>query len=269
VRVENGAKLSVTLPSSRVLYVRSPMGEAEITLKPREVLAFEKLALAPPSARVRGALDVAMKRGLFATGFGPNYYRGFIDRARISWLSPSLPRRRFGGDGDNSTGRARRAGVRPRAAIAPSFSAAGSPKRRGGTGRDDGAASRAAPARSLGLPRVARRRLGPWTFAEWQALASAGYQLGLRKRVPHGRRARSTGVAGQKTIPAVPQSTETSSWTATIVAAPSLGASYQVGARFAVGVEATLNVLGFRRIDDGTFTVSLLPTAYAGLTMGL
>ena len=81
VRVENGAKLTVTLPSSQTVYVRSRLGEAEVTLKPREIVPFDRLALGPPSARVRGALDLAMKRGLFATGFGPNYYRGFIDQS--------------------------------------------------------------------------------------------------------------------------------------------------------------------------------------------
>jgi hypothetical protein len=115
---------------------------------------------------------------------------------------------------------------------------------------------------------------GAWgqsVFAEWRALASAGYRIGFRKQrfVGFGVLEVGGGVAGQKTTPANAEKSESSSWTGMVLAAPGLGASYQLGDRFAVGVEGALNVLGFRRLDDRTVNVSFLPTAFVGVAMDL
>jgi hypothetical protein len=54
-----------------------------------------------------------------------------------------------------------------------------------------------------------------------------------------------------------------------LVGAPMVGASFQLGEHVAVGAEGVLNVLGFRRIDDRSVSVSLLPSVYAGVTVDL
>ena len=274
VRVENGAKLTVTLPASQVVFVRSRLGETEVTLKPRETLAFERLALGPPTARVRGALDLAMKRGLFATGFGPNYYRGFIDQSADFVAVP------FPTDSEAPATPSGPSGASPDAAES---------KPRGWRSRAIflGAGVTESVGRGLG-PMVALRLGwrpqdptgfvisldGAWgqsTFAEWRALASAGYRIGFRKQkfVGFGVLELGGGAAGQKTTPSNPQSSDTTSWTGTLFAAPGLGASYQVTDNIAVGAEGALNLLGFRRLDDRNITVSLLPTVYLGATMDL
>jgi hypothetical protein len=273
VRVENGARLALMLPSSRVVYVRSSMGEAEVTLKPREIVAFDRLALGPPTARVRGALDLAMKRGLFATGFGPNYYRGFIDQSADFVAVP------FPSDAD----------ALATAGGAPASADAAEPKLRGWRSRALFLGGGVTDSVGRGLGAMAALRLGmrpqdpsgftvsidgAWgqsAFAEWRALASAGYRIGFRKQkfVGFGALELGGGVAGQKKGPTIAQSNESSSWTGAILAAPTLGASYQVGDRIAVGAEGVFNLLGFRRLDDQNVTVSFLPTAYVGVTMDL
>ena len=274
VRVENGAKLTVALPASRVVYVRSRLGEAEVTLKPREVVAFERLVLGPPTARARGALDLAMKRGLFATGFGPNYYRGFIDQTADFVAVP------FPVDADGSTTTA--------GGSSSAVSDAAEPKARGWKSRAVFLGGGVTESIGRGLGPMAAMRLGlrpqeptgltfsldgAWgqsSFIEWRTLAAVGYRIGFRKQRFTGFGALEVGggMAGQKTAsPTDPDGAI--SWTGTILGAPGIGASYQVMDRVAVGAEGSLNVLGFRRVDDGTVTVSLLPTAYLGLAMDL
>jgi len=273
VRVENGAKLTVTLPASQLVYVRSRLGEAEVTLKPRETVSFDRLALGPPTARVRGALDLAMKRGLFATGFGPNYYRGFIDQT-ADFVAVPFP------DADVAPAGGSAAGASPDAAES---------KSRGWHSRSVFLGGGVTESVGHGLGVMAALRLGlrpqdptgfvasldgAWgqsSFAEWRALASAGYRIGFRKQrfVGFGALEVGAGVAGQKTSASVAQGNDTTSWTGTLLAAPLLGGSYQLADHIAVGAEGALNVLGFRRLDDQTVTISLLPTVYLGVTMDL
>lgn len=271
VRVENGARLAMSLPPSRVVYVRSRMGEAEVTLKPREVVAFDRLVLAPPTARVRGALDLAMKRGLFAAGFGPNYYRGFIDQS-ADFVAVPFPT----DDAAATSGSAPSADTgeyKPRGWRYRSLFLGGGVTESVGHGLGAMAALRLGlrPQDPTGFTASLDGAWGQSAFAEWRVLASAGYRLGIRKQkfVGYGALELGGGVAGQRTTPNVAQSNDTSSWTGTIFAAPALGGSYQVGDRIAVGAEAVLNVFGFRRLDDRTVSVSLLPTAYVGVTMDL
>jgi hypothetical protein len=275
VRVENGAKLALTLPPSRVVYVRSRMGEAEVTLKPSEIVAFDRLILAPPTARVRGALDLAMKRGLFAAGFGPNYYRGFIDQSAEFVAVP------FPVDNDPlATASGGPTGV-PADAAEPTLRGwrnralflGGGVTQSVGRGLGTMAALRLGlrPQDPTGFTASIDGAWGQSVFAEWRALASAGYRIGFRKQrfVGFGVLEVGGGVAGQKTTPANAEKSESSSWTGMVLAAPGLGASYQLGDRLAVGVEGALNVLGFRRLDDRTVNVSFLPTAFVGVAMDL
>lgn len=274
VRVENGARLTVALPSARTMYVRSPLGEAEILLKPGEVVTFDQIALGPPTARVRGALDLAMKRGLFATGFGPNYYRGFIDQS-ADFVAVPFPE----------------AETPAQASVAPNGGGADAmdTKAKGWSARALYLGGGVTESVGRGLGAMAGLRLGwrpqdpsgftisldgAWgqgPFSEWRVLASGGYRFGFRRNrfTAFGGVEIGAGLAGQKTTPTSAESGDASAWSGAFLAAPGLGATYQLGDRIAVGLEGTLNVLGYRRADEGTITASLLPAVYLGVAMDL
>jgi hypothetical protein len=81
VRTEAGFAVNLLLPAGQTLFVRSHDREAELNLRPGQSVALERLAFRPSGVRPRDALDSSLRRGLFATGFGPAYYRGFVDSA--------------------------------------------------------------------------------------------------------------------------------------------------------------------------------------------
>ena len=61
--------------------MRNQRGQATVQLAAGERFALDRVRLAENDTRARGALESALRRGLFATTFGPGYYRGFVDRA--------------------------------------------------------------------------------------------------------------------------------------------------------------------------------------------
>src|SRR6185436_19918898 len=81
VRTEPGFAVNLVVPSGETLFVRSQEREAEVTLAPGQTQSIERLAFRASGVRPRDALDSSLRRGLFATGFGPAYYRGFVDRS--------------------------------------------------------------------------------------------------------------------------------------------------------------------------------------------
>jgi hypothetical protein len=79
LRAEEGFRVTIALPARETLYLRSSRGEVNLRPEPGSRLRFEDLRWAPADVRARGALESALRRGLFAARFGPNYYRGFAD----------------------------------------------------------------------------------------------------------------------------------------------------------------------------------------------
>ena len=77
---ENGHPLRLVLPADRVWYVHTALGEAEVRPTPGARIGLRELAFFVAPTRLRGALEASLHDGLFATPFGPSYYRGFIDR---------------------------------------------------------------------------------------------------------------------------------------------------------------------------------------------
>ena len=80
-RPDPGAEVSLVLPAERVLYVHAGAGEARFRLRSGEAVLYSELSLSEPSMRARGSLGDAMTAGLFASAFGPSYYRRFVDQA--------------------------------------------------------------------------------------------------------------------------------------------------------------------------------------------
>jgi hypothetical protein len=85
VHAESGARVALVVPPDQSLYVRTVAGESELRLAAGEVGVLDSLQLSPQNMRPRGALESALRRGLFATPFGPAYYRGHVDNL------PNLP----------------------------------------------------------------------------------------------------------------------------------------------------------------------------------
>ncbi|HWA73975.1 MAG TPA: caspase family protein [Polyangiaceae bacterium] len=71
---------SLLIPAGRTIYLRSGQQESQFRSSAGQAVAFETLRFAASPERSRGALDDALRRGLFATRFGHGYYSGFIER---------------------------------------------------------------------------------------------------------------------------------------------------------------------------------------------
>jgi hypothetical protein len=80
LRVERHLPVLLALPGNEVLFLRNDRGEVTLSPAAGATVRIESLRLATAEVRARGSLDSALRRGLFATRFGPAYYRGFVDR---------------------------------------------------------------------------------------------------------------------------------------------------------------------------------------------
>jgi hypothetical protein len=81
MRADRGFRVALAVPAGDTLYLRTGRRESAIRLTPNQTLDIETLPFAEAQMRSRGALDASLRRGLFATEFGPSYYRGFVDRS--------------------------------------------------------------------------------------------------------------------------------------------------------------------------------------------
>lgn len=257
LRAENGARLAIALPSSMPMYVRNAQGEAELTLKPGETIAFDRIVFGPPAARVRGALDLAMRRGLFAAGFGPNYYRGFIDQSTEFVPVPlpeadTVPAIAVPDEGKGWRQRAVYLGGGVTESIGRGLGAMGA-VRLGWRPQD-----------ASGFTVSLDGAWGKGVFSEWRAVVSAGYRVGLRvQRVNlFGGIEVGGGVVSQTAT------ADASGLSGTLLAAPMVGATYQLADRFALGFEGALNAVACRSETGSTIAV-FLPSALLGVAMDL
>ncbi len=72
--------MTLAVPAGETLYLRNKRGQTTVRLAAGERYALDRVQFAEDEVRARGALESALRRGLFATTFGPSYYRGFVDR---------------------------------------------------------------------------------------------------------------------------------------------------------------------------------------------
>lgn len=80
MRAEPRFRVTLVVPARETLYLRNARGEAVLQPEVGARVRFEGIHLQPSDVRARGALETSLRRGLFATRFGPDYYRGFADR---------------------------------------------------------------------------------------------------------------------------------------------------------------------------------------------
>lgn len=77
---EAGAQISYRFSAERPFYIISPDGESAITPTAGQDLDLATLPAGMSQARPRGSLETSMRKGLFATAYGPAFYRGFVGR---------------------------------------------------------------------------------------------------------------------------------------------------------------------------------------------
>jgi len=87
LRPEKGFSLRLALPAGRRIFVTTQQGEAELRLADGETFGLSDLVFRPADRAARGSVSSAFREGLFATPFGPAYYRGFVDQTGL----PSVP----------------------------------------------------------------------------------------------------------------------------------------------------------------------------------
>jgi len=89
VELENGLRLldahltgtlALALPADGVAYLRAGRGEARLKLGPGAAVALAQLDFREPGAASRGSIEQSFHDRLFASPFGLEYYRGFVDR---------------------------------------------------------------------------------------------------------------------------------------------------------------------------------------------
>jgi hypothetical protein len=80
VHAEHGVTLALAIPAAGTSYLRTPSGEATLEPTTGRRIDLAGITLRPSSSRARGAMDMALRRGLFSEPFGPAYYSGFVDR---------------------------------------------------------------------------------------------------------------------------------------------------------------------------------------------
>jgi hypothetical protein len=263
VHVESGGAATIILPAETRVYVHCRQGETSIRLEPRQSIAFDALAFGPPSERARGALDTALRRGLFRTAFGANYYRGFIDR-EPEFVSVSIA------DGDAASpidrdkvdAKASSGSLGPRSSYALYF----------GGGIEQSVAKGLDPLASFRFAVTPNGATGPVVgvdgglaradrMAEWRGLVSVGYRLGLRRGgfVAFAGASAVGGVLGQRAIDGSQASSPA------LGVAPFLGAHYDFSDHLGVGLQADAPLLAYQR--DGRAALSLLSDVFAGLVV--
>jgi hypothetical protein len=111
---EERFQFELRVPSGERLYVHGGGKEASFVLRPGEHRPLASILLEPVAMRPRGALETALNNGLFATPFGPVYYRIFAQTRQD--LTPVAQNRATNGFDSEATAMAI---DRPRTAIAP------------------------------------------------------------------------------------------------------------------------------------------------------
>jgi len=67
----------IAIPDQAIAYLRTAAGEAKLPIS--GAIALAQLVLAPGDVSSRGSLEVAYQTQLFSSGYGRQYYQGYVD----------------------------------------------------------------------------------------------------------------------------------------------------------------------------------------------
>jgi hypothetical protein len=250
----------VLVPANALLYVRGGDHEASFRAGGGEIVAYERLVFAGLAARSRGALDDAIRRGLFAAPYGRSYYDGVVDQMP-SFIAVDFP------VGADASGAAYWRTARFDGLL-------GAPKLVLGGGLSVGVANEVPlthgvkvgirPAHGSGAAfsaHVLRAVDGPLT--EWNALASVGYLWSI----PYGPVRGWGGAALGGGVLAQAVEGRSTRHSAAASFGPVLGLSVDLGSSLGLWSEFELAGLLHRR--DARSVVSFAPTGWLGASWRL
>jgi len=260
IRGELGYVADLVIPAGRTIYVRAVSGEARFDARAGETVSFDTLRFVPPPSRTRGALEEAVRRGLFAGEFGRGYYRGFIDQAA-----------------DFSPVSFEEAATAVRAAPAPTPATAGAGngvKAVVGVGLSDSVAQNlgASGGLRLGLRPRERRgafasfdllRAGEPAVAEWRALGTAGWLSALEA----GRLRGWLGVFAGGGLVSQTADGASARWSGMLTAGPAAGAEVGVSSLWGLWAEVQVSENVYR--EESRMVTSLSPSLWIGVSLGL
>lgn len=86
-----GTAVALALPAQSDVFVRRVDSEAELYAGTQRA-RIDALRFAPRALVARGSLERELRVALFATAYGPTYYRGYIDSAGLSGVSFAAPK---------------------------------------------------------------------------------------------------------------------------------------------------------------------------------
>jgi hypothetical protein len=263
LRGERGYLADLLIPAGVTIYVRADDREARFQSLPGRTTPFADLSFQPRRDRPRGALEDALRRGLFSSEFGRGYYTGLVDQGGdfvpvsfppglVVRAPTQAPQPRVDADaGARPAAWSLFLGVGGSSSVARELDAAGS-GRIGVRPR-----ARAGAMGSIDLARAA----GPG-LTEWQLTASAGWDWpGSWGPVRWWWGAAAGGGAIGQTLAAGP-----SRWSGVATGGPALGLGANVTRRIGIWGEAQLFGLVYRR--DDRVVASPAPSAWIGVTFG-
>ena len=261
LRGEPGFVVDLSVPAGTT-YVRMDNREAKVESREGQSIPFDWLDFRPPRHRARGAMEDAVRRGLYANKFGRGYYTGFIDQ------SPEFASVAFAGadEGVVATAAASNA-IEPVTAGSMRFDLVAG---LGLAGTVTDTLNRSAQLR-LGLRPDGRR--GPFylldlarasgaNVGEWQGLAWAGWQWGRR----YGRTAGWLSAAGGIGMAVQTAADATARWSPLLAAGPGIGAKVAITGRIGLWIDGQLAVAAYRK--SGGFGVELRPSLLTGASLG-
>ncbi len=82
----------IAVPSDSRAYLRTETHEAELALGAHGVIQLGELKMAERGLVSRGSVESSLRRGLFVTAFGRDYYEGFVDSSGFVGVSFDGPR---------------------------------------------------------------------------------------------------------------------------------------------------------------------------------
>jgi len=260
LRDEPGYFADVDVPSG-ILFVRANGREARVDARGGEKLTWDGLPFHDPTGRSRGALGEALRRGLYASAFGPNYYRGFMARA------PELVAVSFAGD----------ASVLEQEASSPPVPVASVTLSRrlllgGGVSNAVADGFGAGGALRIGMRQAESRGLLASLDASWAAhagasekrlLGSVGWSWSMVAGPGYG------WIGGAVSLGAIVQSATDGSdhWSPVTGGGPVAGYGLDVGRRLGLWAEGAMAGALLRR--ESRLTVTWLPTLLAGISLAL
>jgi hypothetical protein len=264
VRGELGFVADLVVPAGEVVYVRAGGREARIEFGPGSETRFDALEFHEIGARARGAIEDAVRRGLFASGFGQGYYLGFIDQAPdfapVTFAAettavvpadgaPALEARR---SADARSDRSVGASLGATRMLDRAFAAGGGARIETLAHGADGvvASLDLAGARAAGI-------------SEWRAIASGGWSWSRSIGAARGWAAAMVGLG----ITEQAANGEANRWSALASAGPTAGLMVELTRRLQVGTELSLAGMLFRR--DDAVTLTLVPSLFLGASFAL